>query len=103
MKKGRLEAFSDGGIAILSTIMVLELHMPAGHDWASLRPLALHDEHSVIAQAIGSDIKGRLSLVLYAVAIAAALYRPWIACAIYVAVAIVWLVPDRRIESRVGQ
>ncbi len=40
MEKGRLEAFSDGVIAILITIMVLELHVPAGHDWASLRPLA---------------------------------------------------------------
>jgi len=186
MTKGRLEAFSDGVIAILITIMVLELRVPHGTDFAALRPLipklacyavsftflaiywnnhhhmlqaarhvdgrilwanvhllfwlsltpfvtawvgetgfapapvacygvvmlfagcayyllsrlliARHGAESPLARAVGSDVKGRISLVLYALAIAVAFPLAWAACAIYVGVAILWLVPDRRIE-----
>jgi uncharacterized membrane protein len=189
MNKGRLEAFSDGVIAILITIMVLELKVPLGTDWAALRPLLpvfltytmsfvflgiywnnhhhliqateringaimwanLHllfwlsltpfvtgwmgengfaamptaayggvllmsavaftilvrtilryeGPHSRLAQAVGRDIKGNLSLLLYAVAIPLAFVHQWIADGIYVTVALIWLVPDRRIESKV--
>jgi uncharacterized membrane protein len=52
----------------------------------------------VLARAIGSDLKGKSSLVLYAAAIALSFYNRWIACGIYVLVALIWLVPDRRIE-----
>jgi uncharacterized membrane protein len=183
----RLEAFSDGVIAIIITIMVLELKVPHGEDFASLSPLTpvfmsyvlsfayvgiywnnhhhmlhvcgkvtgpilwanLHllfwmslfpfatgwmgENHfaaaptalygtvllmaaiayyvlqhviiasqgsaSVLRRAVGGDWKGKLSPVLYLVAIAAAFRASWISQAIYVLVALIWLVPDRRIEK----
>lgn len=186
MTKGRLEAFSDGVLAIIITIMVLELRAPTGHSWSALRPLlpvvgsyvlsflhlgiywnnhhhlfqaarhvdgrvlwanlhllfwlslfpfgtawlgeshfaavpvaaygmvlllagwayyllvrALirrHGRESALATAMGDDRKGRASLAVYAVAIPAALISPWISCALYLAVALLWLVPDPRIE-----
>jgi TMEM175 potassium channel family protein len=188
MKKGRLEAFSDGVIAILITIMVLELKVPHGADMKALRPLLpvfltyvlsyiylgiywnnhhhmlhattringkvlwanLHllfwlsliqfvtgwmgenhfaslptavygavlllaavaywilqntiiaalGEQSKLAVAVGRDLKGKLSPLFYAAAIPLAFVREWVADAIYVLVALMWLVPDRRIESR---
>ncbi|HVN75134.1 MAG TPA: TMEM175 family protein [Thermoanaerobaculaceae bacterium] len=190
MSKGRLEAFSDGVVAILITILVLELRVPQGSGWEALRPLLpvfltyvlsfvflgiywnnhhhmlhladringkvlwanLHllfwlslvpfvtgwmganhfasvpaaaygavllmaavaytilqraiiagqGEGSRLAAAIGSDAKGKLSLALYAAAIALAFVDQWISDALYVVVAAMWLVPDRRIESRVA-
>ena len=187
MGKGRLEAFSDGVIAILITIMVLELKVPHGADWATLRSLtpvfltyvlsfvflgiywnnhhhmlhtvqridgrilwanlhllfwlslvpfvtgwmgenhfaplptavyggvmllsgiaytmlqaaivAAHGPESTLAAAVGTDVKGKLSLGLYALAIPLAFVNQWIADGIYVAVALMWFVPDRRIES----
>ncbi|MCC7492720.1 MAG: DUF1211 domain-containing protein [Fimbriimonadaceae bacterium] len=186
MGKGRLEAFSDGVIAILITIMVLELHAPATADWAGLRQLApvfgsyllsfvylgiywnnhhhlLHAARrvsggvlwsnlhllfwlslipfgtawqgqtnfaplptavyggvlllaamayfvlqgaimrsdgldSLVARAVGRDLKGKLSLALYSVAIPLALSTPWLATLLFWAVAVIWLVPDRRLE-----
>jgi uncharacterized membrane protein len=59
--------------------------------------LALHPPDSQLALAIGSDRKGRLSAIAYVVAVGIAFVAPWAALAIYVAVAVVWLVPDRRI------
>jgi uncharacterized membrane protein len=191
MEKGRIEAFSDGVIAIIITIMVLELKVPHGTDLADLRPMIpvflsyvlsfvyvgiywnnhhhmfqavkeirggvlwanLHllfwlsltpfvtawagENHfasgpialygvvllmcgiayyiltrcliasepgssSVLKSAVGNDFKGQLSVVVYAVAIAAAFWSAALACALYVAVAIMWVIPDRRIESRLA-
>jgi uncharacterized membrane protein len=187
MTKNRLEAFSDGVIAIIITIMVLELKVPHGTDLASLKPLlpvflsyvlsfvflgiywsnhhhllhvvehvdgrilwanlhllfwlslvpfvtawmgenyfarwpvalyglvllfasiayfilarsliSLHGRKSVLANALGRDFKGQLSTAIYLVAIPLALVRWWFACSLYVLVAIMWLVPDRRIEK----
>jgi len=190
MSKARLEAFSDGVIAILITIMVLELRVPHGADWAALSPIAptffsyvlsfvflgiywsnhhhmlqlttringailwanLHllfwlsivsfatawmgENHfaqvptaiygcvllasaiaytilqqTIIAEqgpgsrlkaAVGNDLKGKLSGLLYAIAIPLAFVNhQGIAEAIYVAVALIWLVPDRRIENHI--
>jgi uncharacterized membrane protein len=191
MGTGRLEAFSDGVLAIIITIMVLELHVPHGTDAAALRPLLpvllsyvlsfvylgiywnnhhhmlhvtrrvtgailwanLHllfwlslvpfvtawmgenhfastptalygvvllmaaaaywilqrqilraeGPHAVLAVAVGRDIKGKLSPLLYALAIGAAFVRPGIADALYVLVALIWLIPDRRIERALAQ
>ncbi len=190
MSKGRLEAFSDGVMAILITIMVLELRVPHGTDLAALVPLApvflsyvlsfanlgiywnnhhhllqaarvvdgrvlwanLHllfwlslfpfgtawmgendfapiptaaygvvllaaamayfilvrvliaceGQAPTLAAAIGSDRKGKASPLVYAVAIPIALVAPWLAVALYVAVALAWFIPDRRIERRIA-
>jgi uncharacterized membrane protein len=184
--KGRVEAFSDGVIAIIITIMVLELKVPHGAEWSALRPLlpvfvaylvsfvylgiywnnhhhlfhavkhvdgrvlwsnlhllfwlslvpvvthwigehhrsvvpvtmygvvllgaaiaysilvrallARHGRESALAQAIGRDFKGIVSVALYVVAILAARANTWVAIAIYGLVAAMWLVPDTRIE-----
>ena len=190
MDKGRLEAFSDGVIAILITIMVLELKVPHGTDLAALRPLLpvllsyllsfvylaiywnnhhhllhaakrvdgrimwanLHllfwlslfpfatgwmgqnhfaaaptalygvvllmagiayylleqaiihaqGQNSILKQAVGRDWKAKVSVVLYLVAIAVALRSPRIADAVFVAVALLWLIPDPRIAKRLA-
>ena len=191
MDKGRLEAFSDGVIAILITIMVLELKIPHGADFAALRPIlpiflsyvlsfiyigiywnnhhhllqatkhingkilwanlhllfwlslipfvtgwmgenhfeplptaiygvillaaaiayyilqnliiAEEGENSRIAAAVGSDFKGKISPLFYIAAIGLAFVNHWISSALYVLVALLWLVPDRRIESKMNQ
>ena len=64
--------------------------------------LAIHTRDSVLATALGRDFKGKISIVIYFVAIPLAFVRSWIACALYVLVAVMWLVPDRRIEKRVA-
>ena len=190
MTTGRMEAFSDGVLAILITIMVLELGVPHGADlealaplgpvilsyvlsfiylgiywnnhhhllqathtvdgrilwanlhllfWLSLIPfgtawmgensfapipvaaygvilllaavayyvlvraiLAREGADSVLAQAVGRDVKGMISPVLYAVAIPIALVAPWVSFGIYSVVAVMWFVPDLRIERRIG-
>lgn len=187
MSTSRLEAFSDGVIAILITIMVLELRAPAGSQLSDLRPLipvflayvlsfvflgiywnnhhhlihatqrvsggimwanihllfwlsiipfttswmsghpgqlwptvlyginmlmpgfafrllvsAIVREHganSDIARAIGSDLKGYASLFFYMLAIGVAFFNPWISYAIYAGVAMIWLIPDKRVEG----
>jgi uncharacterized membrane protein len=189
MGKGRLEAFTDGVVAIIITIMVLEMKVPHGADlaalmeslpvflayvlsyinvgifwnnhhhmlhaathvdgrvlwanllllfWLSLVPfvirwideaglvtlpvaaygvvlfmsalaynlleiaiVARNGRTSTLAVALGSDIKGKLSMSLYASAIPIAFFQPWISIALYTLVALIWFVPDRRIERAV--
>ncbi len=61
--------------------------------------IAHEGKDSLLARAVGRDIKGKLSPVLYATGIALAFYQTWAAQALYVAVALMWLIPDRRIEQ----
>ncbi len=186
MSKGRLEAFSDGVIAIIITIMVLEMKAPQGADLNALRPvlpaflsyvlsfiyvgiywnnhhhvfqavqrvsgmtlwanlhllfwlslvpfvtrwmgdshfatwpvvaygvilllsalawdverrvlIRIHDRESALVRAVGDNFKEWVSVVLYVLAIGAAFVNTWIACALYSLVAVIWFVPDRRIE-----
>jgi uncharacterized membrane protein len=63
--------------------------------------VARNGPDSVLARAIGEDVKGKASALLYASAILLAFVRPWIADALYVLVALMWLVPDRRIERTI--
>jgi TMEM175 potassium channel family protein len=61
--------------------------------------IALHGRDSVLAAAVGRDFKGKVSVALYVVAIPLAFARASLACAVYVFVAVLWLIPDRRIEA----
>jgi uncharacterized membrane protein len=189
MGKGRLEAFSDGVLAIIITIMVLEIKVPHGNILEDLEPLlpvfmsyvlsfiyigiywnnhhhlihiahkvngavlwsnihllfwlslvpfatawmgenhfskwpvilygfillmagvayyilahcltAVHGKDSVLAQAIGKDKKGIISVMLYIIGIACSFINPWIGFSIYVIVAAIWFIPDRRIEKKI--
>lgn len=65
--------------------------------------IAAQGEGSLLAAAIGRDAKGKVSVAVYAVAIPLAFAQPWIAAALYVAVAVMWFVPDRRIERQVSE
>ena len=65
--------------------------------------LAVHGKDSVLGRAVGSDFKGKFSPVLYACAIPLAFVHPWISCGLYLAVALIWLVPDARIERALAQ
>ncbi len=191
MSKSRLEAFSDGAIAIIITIMVLEFKVPHEATWQALIPVApvflsyalsfvfvgiywsnhhhllqvvehvngsvlwanlhllfwlsltpfvtgwlgenkfaavpaalygvvllcaaiayfilarsllsIHSPDSVLATALGADFKGKISMVIYLVAIPLAFVRSWLACGLYILVAVMWLVPDRRIEKKIAQ
>lgn len=64
--------------------------------------IAHHGKESTLAKSIGKDWKGKVSVVIYAVAIALSFVQPKVACACYVLVAAIWLIPDRRIERNVG-
>lgn len=95
-----MEAFSDGVVAILITIMVLELHPPGGTDWLQTAIINEEGRDSRLAVATGKDVKGIASPVFYVSGIALLFVHPWIGEAFYLAVALMWLVPDRRIEER---
>jgi uncharacterized membrane protein len=63
--------------------------------------IAAQGDDSTLAEAMGSDLKGKISPVLYAIAIPLAFVNQWIAIALYFFVSLMWLIPDRRIESRI--
>jgi len=65
--------------------------------------LSIHAPDSVLATALGRDFKGKVSMVIYLIAIPLAFVRPWLACALYILVAVMWLAPDRRIEKTIVQ
>jgi uncharacterized membrane protein len=65
--------------------------------------LAMHGKDSLLAKALGKDFKGKISVVIYVAAIPLAFVQPWIACALYVLVAAIWLTPDQRFEKLLAQ
>jgi len=65
--------------------------------------IALHGKESVLAAALGRDLKGKLSVVMYLVAIPVAFLNSWLACGLFVLVAALWLIPDRRIEKALAR
>ena len=76
------------------------LLMSAVAYWILTRAIiARHGPDSVLARAIGNDLKGKLPLILYSVAIGAAFIHTWISLGIYIAIALMWFIPDRRIEK----
>jgi len=68
-----------------------------------VRALLASHGNTLLADALGSDFKGKISIIFYLVAIPSAFIRPWIAFLIYISVAITWLIPDRRIERKITQ
>lgn len=62
------------------------------------RILVVQGKNSLLAKALGKDIKGKASPVIYIAAIIASFYNPWIAGGLYILVALIWLIPDKRIE-----
>jgi hypothetical protein len=69
------------------------LHAPLAGDHRRQRP------HSHLATALGHDLKGKISLAAYIVSVPVAFLNPWISVALYIVVALLWFVPDRRIEA----
>jgi uncharacterized membrane protein len=65
--------------------------------------IACHGKQSVLATSIGQDWKGTVSVMVYVLAIPLAFVRPWLACALYTFVALMWLLPDRRIEKHLHE
>ena len=63
--------------------------------------LSIHAPDSVLATALGRDFKGKVSMVICLVAIPLAFVKSWLACALYILIAVMWLVPDRRIEKTI--
>jgi uncharacterized membrane protein len=70
-----------------------------GYLWMQARIIAINGRDSTIGRAVGQDRKGKISLTAYWTGVVAAFILPWLAAAIYVAIALVWLIPDRRIED----
>jgi uncharacterized membrane protein len=93
-------SFDTWPVAVYGVVLVLAAVAYYGLVHALLR---LHGSDSVLAIAIGNDFKGRISVVIYLVAMALAFVNAWLAFALYWVVAIIWLVPDRRIEKKLAQ
>ena len=70
-----------------------------GYVGTQARIIAVNGRDSAVARAVGADTKGKISLAAYATGIVTAFFAPWVAVALYVAIALLWLIPDRRIED----
>jgi uncharacterized membrane protein len=93
--------FTSSALALYGTVMLL-----AAIAYYILQSVIIAAEggcDSKLAEAIGKDWKGKLSPALYAVAIIASFFQPWVACGIYVLVALMWLIPDQRIARVVAE
>ena len=94
---------SESHVAPLPTAAYGFVLLMAGVAYWLLQTLIIRSQgrNSLLAKAVGADIKGKSSPFIYVVAIAIAGFYPWIAAALYITVALIWLIPDRRIEKRV--
>jgi uncharacterized membrane protein len=92
--------FAPWPVALYGTVMLF-----AGFAYFLLTRalMALHGQDSTLVTALGRDFKGKGSLVFYAVAIPLSFVTSWLACALYVVVAVTWLIPDRRIEKTLAR
>ena len=89
--------FSEWPVALYGCVLLL-----AGIAYYILvRALLAAPGNELLASALGSDFKGKISIVIYAIAIPLAFVRSWLAFGIYVLVAVMWLIPDRRIERKI--
>ena len=88
--------FARGPVALYGTVL---LFAAVAYFILVRALLSRHGPDSVLATALGGDFKGKISMVIYLVAIPLAFVKWWLACALYVLVSIMWLVPDRRIEK----
>ena len=89
--------FADWPVAIYGIVL---LFSAIAYYILSRVLVAVHGDDSVLASAVGRDMKGVASLLIYAAAVGLAFLNAWIAVALYVLVAMMWLVPDRRIEKK---
>ncbi|EAQ75065.1 MULTISPECIES: TMEM175 family protein [unclassified Synechococcus] len=86
--------------ALPTAVYGLNLLLAAVAYWILQQAIISNEgKNSLLRKAIGRDLKGRLSLLLYALAVLAAFAAPWLAQAVYVLVALIWIIPDRRIEQ----
>jgi uncharacterized membrane protein len=92
--------FAPWSVALYGTVMLLS---SIAYYILTRALISLHGADSLLRKAVGRDFKGLISTVIYLVAIPLALVKWWLACALYVLVAIIWLVPDRRIERTLVQ
>jgi uncharacterized membrane protein len=92
--------FAAVPVALYGTVLLLDA---IAYYVLTLALIAHHGPESALARALGQDFKGKISVGLYAAAILAAFRVPWVSGAIYVAVAVLWLVPDRRIERTLAR
>jgi uncharacterized membrane protein len=90
--------FAPVPTAAYGLVLLLAPLAPLAYTVLQRTIIATEGRDSLLAAAVGSDRKGKLSIMLYAIAIPAALVQPWVAGALYAGVAVLWLVPDRRIE-----
>jgi len=82
----------------VATYAIVLLGCAIAYTLLTISLLAIHDDQSQIAQAIGSDVKGRVSLGAYVLSLVLAFAVPWVSVGLFVLVAVMWVVPDRRIE-----
>jgi len=89
--------FSQWPVALYGAVLLLAAIAYTILVWALLAAPG----NELLAEALGSDFKGKISMVIYAAAIPLAFVKPWVSCLIYIAVAAMWLIPDRRIERKI--
>jgi uncharacterized membrane protein len=92
--------FSTWPVAVYGTVLLMAA---IAYTILELALIRLQGKESELAKAVGHDFKGKLSLVIYAAAIPLSFVSRWIAFGLYVAVAVMWVAPDRRIEKKLNQ